>query len=516
MNLFTCKHKLLLGIPLLVFILSGCKPSPAGLSPKPPETAPTYPAFSLTGTLPPGKIRPPAVAGSWYPGDPQELRSMVDDFLGKVKPVDGEPLALIVPHAGYQYSGPVAAYGFKQMAGVPYEVAVIIAADHQEPLAHPISVWAEGGFQTPLGVVPVDSSLAQELIAADPHITFDPAAHEGEHGIEIELPFLQQVCPGCKILPVLMGADDEQTVQVLAKALLSVLPGRRAVVIASSDLAHYPSYNDAYPVDNAVLGAIETGDPRLVRQTIDQVMAKGISNLVTCACGEGPILVTMQVAQGLGADAVTLLHHATSGDVPSADKSQVVGYGAVMFWHYQPPELTEAQQKELLSIARTAISEDMKTGRLPDYRTSDPALTRLSGVFVTLKEGGELRGCIGHLQADLPLYQAVQQMAVSAAFSDPRFPSLTTQEPEKVTLEISILSPFHRITSFDQIQIGTHGLLLSQEGARGIFLPQVPVEQGWNRQQYLENLCLKAGLASDCWTKNPTLYTFTALVFGEG
>ena len=130
---------------------------------------------------------------------------MMDEMLAAVEPVDGEPIGLIVPHAGYVYSGPVAAYGFKQLEGAGYDVAVVIASDHQSPLSAPISVWAEGGFETPLGIVPVDVELAQALVEADPRITFDPTTHEGEHPIEIELPFLQRACPDCSIVPVLMG-----------------------------------------------------------------------------------------------------------------------------------------------------------------------------------------------------------------------------------------------------------------------------------------------------------------------
>jgi len=392
---------------------------------------------------------------------------------------------------------------------------VVIAADHQPPISNPISVWAEGGFETPLGVVPVDVELAQALVAADPRITFDPAAHENEHPIEIELPFLQRVCPGCRIVPVLMGADDEETVQALANALLSVLPGKRAVVIASSDLSHYPTYDDALVVDGATLGAIETGDPARVRGTIEALMAAGFPNLATCACGEGPILVTMRVAAGLGADTVTVLRYANSADSPQGNKEQVVGYGAVMFWRYEPPDLTEARREELLSLARTTIAEYLKTGEIPDYKTDDPVLTRRSGAFATLKEHGELRGCIGHMRADTPLYRVVQEMAVSAATSDPRFPPMTADELGEVSIEISVLSPLRRLTDTQQIEVGTHGLMIFKDGHQGVLLPQVPVEQGWDREKFLENLCLKAGLLPDCWREEAALYTFTAVVFSE-
>jgi AmmeMemoRadiSam system protein A len=157
----------------------------------------------------------------------------------------------------------------------------------------------------------------------------------------------------------------------------------------------------------------------------------------------------------------------------------------------------------------------LETDDVPDYETDDPLLTRDSGIFVTLKEHGELRGCIGHTRADLPLYQAVQQMAVAAATSDPRFPPLTPDGLSNITVEISILSPFRRVTDVEQVQVGTHGLMIFKGSQQGLLLPQVPVEQGWNREEYLDNLCLKAGLPVGCWQEGASLYAFTAVVFGE-
>jgi len=510
-----------MAIPLVAVLVSGCAtpaatpaaeatgvvlPSPAA---SPPSTVLPAPV------VPPGRVRPATVAGSWYPDDPQELAATIDGLLAAVEPVDGVPLGLIVPHAGYAYSGPVAAVGFRQLQGAPVDVAIVVAPDHQSPLSDPVSVWAEGGFETPLGVVPVDVELAQALIEADPRITFDPAAHAGEHAIEIELPFLQRACPTCRVVPVLMGNDDEVTVEMLADALLKVLPGHRAAVIASSDLSHYPSYDNARAVDGATLAAVETGVPARVRETIGALMGAGVPNLATCACGEGPILVAMRVAQGLGADTVSVLYYANSGDSPQGDQSQVVGYGAVMFWRYEPPDLTEARREELLTLARTAIAEYLKTGEIPEYETDDPLLNRRSGAFVTLRENSELRGCIGHTRGDQPLYQVVQQMAVAAATEDPRFPPLKPEELDQVTLEISVLSPFRRVTDTGQVQVGTHGLMIFADGHQGLLLPQVPVEQGWDREEFLENLCLKAGLAPDCQARQPALYAFTAIVFGE-
>ncbi len=312
-----------------------------------------------------------------------------------------------------------------------------------------------------------------------------------------------------------MGQDDDETVGALADALLRVLPGRRAVVIASTDLSHYPSYQDAIAVDSTTLSAIETGDPLLVRAAIARSMGARIPQLATCACGEAPILVVLRVAQGLGADTTTILMYANSGDSPQGDKDQVVGYGAVMLWRYQPPALLAEQQGALLALARDAIAAHLSTGKPPESTPDDPALARRAGAFVTLKRDGELRGCIGHMRADLPLYDAVRQMAVAAATSDPRFPPLTAAELDQIEIEISVLSPLRRITDPERIEVGVHGLLIYQGGQQGVLLPQVPVEQGWNREQFLDNLCAKAGLMAGCWRQGAALYTFTAEVFAE-
>ena len=221
-------------------------------------------------------IRPSVVAGSWYPGDPDELARAVDDYMKAVTPVDGEPIALVVPHAGYVFSGPIAAYGFKQLRGLSLDVAVVIASDHAPPISRPISVWAQGGFETPLGTVLIDEGVAQALLDADRRISFDPSTHEREHPIEIELPYLQRVCPECRIVPILMGSDDQAAISALAEALIDALAGRKAVIIASSDLSHYPSYEDALWVDRTTLGAVETGDQLQVRDTIADLMLKGV------------------------------------------------------------------------------------------------------------------------------------------------------------------------------------------------------------------------------------------------
>lgn len=460
-------------------------------------------------------IRPSVVAGAWYPDDPELLAETVDDYLQAVRPVDGDPLALIVPHAGYRYSGTVAAYGFRQLEGRQIDTVVILASDHQPPLSRPVSIWSRGGFDTPLGVMPVNEQLAGRLVESHPDIRFDPETHMAEHPIEIELPFLKRVCPDCQILPIQIGSTDPAVVDLLVQSLDKILPRQGVVIVASSDLAHYPAYQDALRIDRSTLGAIERSDAEFFRETVRESMRSKIRNLATCACGEAPILVAMEIARARGADVSSVLHYSNSGEVEHGDRSRVVGYGAVMFWRYEPPQLDEAQKHRLLEMARQAVEQHTLSGSLPVEPVQDPGLNRLSAVFVTLRRAGELRGCIGQVVADTPLYQAVREKAVAAGSGDPRFPPLQRGELDGLSYSIAILSPLRRTASPDEIEIGRHGVSIRQGANRSVLLPQVAADRSWTRRQLLENLCQKAGLPPDSWKGEAALYRFTTTEIEE-
>jgi hypothetical protein len=442
---------------------------------------------------------------------------MLDQYMAPVQPVDGIPMGLIVPHAGWVYSGPIAAAAYKQIEGMAYDTIIIIGPNHSDPTFDAISVCAEGAFETPFGPMPIDEALAAELLAAHERIVFDRDVHRQEHSIEVQLPFLQKVCPDCVFVPILIGRPTPENLDILTSALVQALRGRQALVIASSDLSHYPNYTDAVQVDTQSLAAIETMDAGRVSAVMSAQMTRGVPGLVTCACGEGPIIVAMRVTQALGADHVRVLRYANSGDV-SGDHSRVVGYAAVMFWHWQPPEFNAAQKTELLSIARRSLENHLASGQesMP-AAPADPVLKRRLGAFVTLKLDGELRGCIGLLHGDVPLFETIAQAAVDAAVNDPRFPPLPSDQLEEVEIEISVLAPFKRVRDVHdetEIQVGRHGLYLLYGQQRGVLLPQVAVEQCWDRAQFLEQICFKAELPGDCWER-ATLYTFTAQVFAE-
>ena len=525
----------------MVMLVTAC----AGPTATPAPTGTPEPTVAIAPTVmpTPSEVRMPVVAGQFYPDDAEQLSAMIDTFLAQVEKVGAEgqePIAVIVPHAGYIFSGQVAAYAFKQIEGVDYQAIVVVGTNHSAPGFNRVSVYAEGAFETPLGLAPIDTELAKALIAADERIVFDRGAHQDEHSIEVELPFLQKLYPGHAIVPVIVGEPSPENCQALSEALAKVLSGQKALIVASSDLSHYPSYDDARRVDMATLAAIETMDPQRLTETISEYMSERIPNLGTLCCGEGPIRVAMMAAKKLGANQATVLRYANSGDTPFGDWDQVVGYGAVMFWKgeenltdpslrlrtsfalsappgppQEPTTLNSNERDKLLVIARQTIAQFLETGTVPRFDVSEPNLFQERGAFVTLQKQGELRGCIGNLVPRRPLYLTIQNVAISAAVADRRFSPVTREELTDISIEISVLSPIEPIADVSEIEVGRHGLIIVKGQNQGVLLPQVATEQNWERGEFLRQICLKAGLPEDAWQEGAQLYIFTAEVFGE-
>ncbi|MBC7262776.1 MAG: AmmeMemoRadiSam system protein B [Chloroflexi bacterium] len=498
----------------LVLLLAGCVTTPTVTEPTATKPAPLPSATPI----PSEKVRPAMFAGLFYPADRGELQRTVDDFLAQVQPTQGTPIVLMVPHAGYTFSGPVAAYAYRQIQGVSYDAIVVIGNNHSVADFSAVSIYSEGAFATPLGEVPVDEALAKALLDADEtgRLVAEPRVHYYEHSIEVQLPFLQRAHPGCKIVPIMMGQPTAENCEALSKALVKVLAGRQALIIVSSDMAHYPTYNDAVRVDNATLSAICSMDPQAVLQNDQRYMSAGIPNLVCTLCGLGPVLTGMMVARELGANEVTVLKYANSGDVPAGESNldRVVGYSAVMFWHWNPPNFTPEQKAELLALARRTLERYLTEHEVPVESPLEYAMERC-GVFVTLTRDGQLRGCIGRVIPHEPLYHTIQECTVLAATEDQRFPPVSVAELGDIRIEISVLSPLHPLNNIGEIQIGRDGLAILHGEHFGLLLPQVPVQEGWDRDEYLRALCRKAGLPEDAWAKGATLYRFTAEVFGE-
>ena len=478
-------------------------------------------------------IRQPAVAGKFYPESAVKLRLAIEKFLQDAVPFKvKKPIAIIVPHAGYIYSGQICADGFKQVSNQKYDVIVILGTNHTSPDFQKISLYPGDGFRTPLGTVPVEKDVVSLLQNADPaDCTLDKSPHESEHSVEVMVPFIQVVFPEAKIVPVVVGSPDREICTRFGQALAKVLKNKRALIVASSDLSHYPAAEDANNVDRETLASIAKLDTAAFRTTVQAHRDKNISNLVTSACGEAPIMAAMAAAKSLGAVRGAVVSYANSGDVSIGDRSRVVGYGAVvltaegedknMSISAKPTRdslsapLGSADKKTLLAFARETLSRFFLTETVPLARGFNESLQQPRGVFVTLKKKGELRGCIGRMIGDEPLCKLVGAMAVQAAFNDRRFQPLTADELNDTEIEISVLTPMKKVAGAADIVVGRDGVLISKEGRSAVFLPQVATEQKWNREELLDNLCLKAGLTAGSWKAGAQLSTFQAVVFNE-
>ncbi len=460
-------------------------------------------------------VRQPAVAGTFYLADEQALSSQINGFLSNVPEAEKRPTILILPHAGHQYSGQVAAYGVKQLTNSGIKKVIILGASHQTPFEG-VAVYEKGFWQTPLGQVEIEANLALKIINANKLFFADEKYHQKEHSLEVEIPFLQKVLANFKIVPILMGDKDEETINALVEILAGELDSQ-TVLIISSDLSHYPVYEEANRVDVRTINAILTGDIQEFDKAIAESMNANIPDLVTCACGEGPIKVGLELAKRLEIDDIRLLKYANSGDV-TGEKERIVGYGAIGFYQERiGDELNHEEQKELLTIARHTLEDYIIDRKIPEFEIVHPFLNRPLGAFVTLRKNGQLRGCIGQFEPDIPLWQVVRQKTIDAAVNDARFQPVVFDELDEIKIEISVLSPQRRVSDWQEIELGKDGVVIKKGLRGGVFLPQVATENNWDLDKFMGELCSqKAGLPWDCWKKSDIeLYVFTAQVFEE-
>ncbi len=468
------------------------------------------------------RIRESVIAGTWYPGDPGTLEKTLRGYLDAVPETEDKtpfaepPTALIVPHAGYRYSGQVAAHAYKRLQNAPFDTVFIIAPSHRVRFSG-VSVYDGAGYRTPLGVVPIDRETTTALMQSDDRIRYVPEAHAQEHSLEIQLPFLQTVLGDFTLVPLVMGDQSLSTCRWLSEKAASAARGKSALIVASTDLSHYHSYEAAKKLDKVVLDRVAAFDP----EGLNRRLASGECE----ACGGGPMVAAMMAARHLGADDAQVLNYANSGDV-TGDKSRVVGYMAAVFWksgskkqsdnssEKNGPGLSKAEKALLHKIARESIVARLKGQSPPKHDIPSPTLKETRGAFVTLKKNGRLRGCIGHIVGRLPLADTVREMAQAAAFEDPRFPPVTASEFDDMEIEISAMTPLKEIDAMEEIQVGIHGLYITNGRRSGLLLPQVATEYGWNRQTFLEQTCRKAGLPKDAWKASGTkIFTFSAEVF---
>ncbi len=490
------------------------KPLAIGLLVSMVFTLPLSAQFRDTG------VRQPAVAGQFYPGQPEELRRQVRALIDQAERVDdgATVMGLIVPHAGYIYSGATAAKGYRQVEGLDYRVVLVLSPSHRDAITG-ATIYPGEAYQTPLGLVAIDRNLAGQIVRQCPGITFSNLGHGEEHSLEVQLPFIQVALPQVPIVPIMVGDYDWPMLQKMADGLAAVLKSRRALLIASSDLYHGHSYEACEKVNTATIQAIQAMNP--------QPLCEGFLSDRYQACGGGPITLMTAVVKKLGATKAVLLGRTNSNDVTGERGGYVVGYAAMAVKggkstmkdphkiEYQP--LGAAAQKQLIKMAREAIAHYLQHHRIPKTSPTLEVLKEKRGVFVTLTEGGELRGCIGYHESDRPLYELVPDRAIAAAFDDPRFPPLRSHELDKIKIKVSVyLTNVYRIDSLDEFQMGVHGIIMMKNGRGATYLPEVPLEAGWKTvEEEMESLCHKAGLPNNAWKQGAEFYVYKTQVFGE-
>jgi len=484
-------------------------------------------------------IRDPAVAGRFYEADPERLRSGILAYLSDARPpLTGKPLVIVSPHAGYVYSGQIAADAFAQAAGHDYDLIVVLGTNHSVAGFADVSIWPAGAYRTPLGLLEVDAASSAALLAVDSDFRFEPTAHAREHSVEVQLPFIQVLFEGTPIVAAVIGRPEPELCERLGLALAEQLVGRNALIVASTDLSHYPDHADARRCDRSFLAAACSLDAAFLLDTARAALGEGTPGLSTCACGLGPVLATIAAARALGAEQARLVSYANSGDVAVGDRDRVVGYGALVIPRPDPvedppsaiaadivaafpeaeagfPPLTPGDERRLLRLARETIRRYLATGTVPLPRELSPGLARTQGVFVTLNKQGRLRGCIGRLAADLPLALAVSRCALDAAVRDQRFAPLGEDELAEVEIELSLLTAAESVPGPESIVLGRDGVILASSGRSAVYLPQVAIEQGWTRDEMLTQLCRKAGLPEGCWRGGARLSTFRAEILRE-
>ncbi|GET29484.1 AmmeMemoRadiSam system protein B [Prolixibacter sp. SD074] len=463
--------------------------------------------------------RQPAVAGSFYPGNAEALTKELRQLFQNTSTEKNSSIAaLIVPHAGYIFSGKVAATGYAQIPkGKAYKNVFIIGVSHRIRF-NGVSIYPHGNYLTPLGKIPVNDVLAEKLINENRIIHFVPGAHRSEHSIEVQLPFLQyHLKKGFCIVPILTGDSNPATTRKLAEALLPYFTSDNLFII-STDFSHYPPNASAQKVDKETADAILSGIPEQLQKVCQKLSPNPPENVLTRLCGESGVLTLMEVISGKTGYYYHQIIYQNSSASPSGDPNRIVGYCAISVTRdkAQAFHLTESDKSYLLKLARNTIETYLKTGMLPKIAPSHPKnLQQHCGAFVTLSEDGSLRGCIGQFNPSIPLVEVVRNMAIAASTKDTRFPPVQLSEMNSIKIEISVLTPLHKISNAEEFHPGKQGIYIKKGNRSGTYLPQVAEQTGWDRENMLGHCSRdKAGIGWNGW-KNAELYTYEAIVFHE-
>ena len=439
------------------------------------------------------------------------------------------PQAIIVPHAGYVFSGEVAASAFSRIPrGHSYKRIFLLGPSHRAgfPGASVDTLYSYA--EIPLGRVPIDVSLGKELIREGNGIfTFRNDAHDSEHCLEVQLPFLQMVFGEVPpVVPIVIGTERLSILQGIAEILEPYFNEENLFVI-SSDFSHYPSYEDAKASDLYLAETISSGGLEEFLQALRNIDRRGFTGQDTAACGACAIAVLLSMMDSQGRDLFSAEHvmYRNSGDSIYGDKDRVVGYNSIVFTRLKKASkkdtydhlfnFTDEEKAGMIAAARSSIYSYLGL----DYDGDDSPVGIMRekgyGIFVTLYLDGSLRGCIGRFTSQSSLNSTIREMARSAAFSDPRFPSLSRREAPRVEIEVSVLSPLKKIESIDEFKLGRDGIYMIKGANHGTFLPQVAEETGWDTEEFLGHCARdKAGIGYYGW-KDAELYTYQTEVVKE-
>ncbi len=478
-------------------------------------------AVTVDGNLHEKRILPSPFAGSWYPASPAELKKLFGEwFAAAPEPPKKTPAAILLPHAGYVYSGKTAAAAAACVLGKKYSRVVILAPSHRVYMRNKLCIPKADAVSTPLGSVEIDRSAA-DLLAKNPFVVSDDSVHLNEHSAQLEIPFLQYALqPGFKVLPVIYGVFEKRELAEAAE-ILSVLFEPGTLVVVSSDFTHYGPNYDYVPFKKEIrenLRKLDLGAFALIEKKDASGFGSYIDSTGATICGATGIEMLLRT---LPSNAECIMRgYANSSEMTGETDNSVSYLSAAFYCEWGSPGkesgLTDSDKTLLLKLARASIARQLDgSAPLPDLSALSPAAERKMGAFVTLKINGQLRGCIGEILPYRKLVNAVRARAVDAAFSDPRFMPLRKEELSRIDIEISALTVPHAVASWRDIVVGKHGIVLTKRGRSAVFLPQVAPEQGWGIEETLTNLSLKAGLGPDDWREGASFEVFEAIVFGE-
>jgi AmmeMemoRadiSam system protein B/AmmeMemoRadiSam system protein A len=473
------------------------------------------------------KVLESPIAGSWYPAGQDRLRLEIKSRLDLANSLPtketegGRLVALVSPHAGYRYSGAVAAHGFRLLDGTRVKRVVILGPSHKVPFRG-VALTDATGWKTPLGTIPIDFEAVRELARA-PGFEYRPAAFASEHSVDIQIPFLQMVAPRAAIVPLVVGEVDAATIRDAARAIRGLLD-EGTVVVASSDFTHYGPNYGYVPFSDDVesrLKGLADDAFKAIRSLDAQGLADHVKATGDTICGAAPIEIMLTAIPHRVA--ATRVGFDTSGHL-TGDFGNSVSYQSIAF-REMPSKgpfvnldfVSVKDQVTLLRVARETLNAEVRGDPTPDLgpQKSEGMLAGSFGVFVTLKQNGELRGCIGSIVGTEPLWRGVIRNTINAASHDPRFPRIQYGEEQKTEIEISVLTPPREVLGHQDIVAGRDGVILSRGASRAVFLPQVAPEQGWDVDEMLGHLAMKAGLPADAWKTSASFQTFQAHVFGE-